>query len=291
MLNYLKAIPLLIYRNIKWLLIIITNNNGLTVRTPGGKIYLPLDKISPDIKESDLQKQLALDNIREVLATNEIKKVLSQGDNILEIGANIGYFVILEAKIIGKKGKIYALEPEKSNFQLLKKNVRLNHLEDRVKTERLAIGDKVRKEKLYTAVSCNLHTLECANKNNGADFQIIDTTTIDEYIKDKRIDYIRMDIEGWEYRAIKGMEKTLRKGRPLKMFIEIHPHIMGTGRTIKMLRKLKESGLKATKVISHDTYIRRLLNQSSAQKITINQLIKIIKSEKPHAYEVFFERG
>ncbi len=291
MVKYLKLFFILLARNIKWLAIILFNKNGKVVKIPGGKIYLPLRNVKLDIKESNLQKQLALDGIREVLATKEIKKILKKDDNILEIGANIGYFVILEAEIIGPKGIIYAIEPEKNNINLLKRNIKINKLESQVKIERMAISNKIGQDKLYTSKNCNLHSLE-KNVEAKTEPQKIKTTTIDKYIEDKKIDYVRMDIEGYEYKAIEGMKKLLANKQPVKMFIEIHPHIMGKNKTISMLKTLKKSGFETKKAISHDTYLRRILGQAYSKKISIDELISIInKEEKLHAYEVFFQRS
>jgi len=290
MLKFLKLFFIIIIRNLRWLITILVSKDGKIVKTTGGKIYLPLKNVSLDLKESNLQKQLALDGIREVLATKEIKKILNKNDNILEIGANIGYFVILEASIIGKGGKIYAIEPEKNNIKLLKKNIKINKLGNQVEVERLAISDREGKDKLHTSKNCNLHSLE-KEIETGTKFQDIKTTTIDKYIINKRIDYIRMDIEGYEYKAIKGMEKLLSTNKPLKMFIEIHPHIMGREKTIEMLKTLEKSGFNTKKVISHDTYLRRLLGQAYSKNISIKKLVSIIKNEeKLHAYEIFFQR-
>ena len=45
---------------------------------------------------------------------------------VLDIGANIGYYVLIERNLIGKKGKIVAVEPVDENIELLKKNLELN---------------------------------------------------------------------------------------------------------------------------------------------------------------------
>jgi len=105
------------------------------------------------------------------------------------------------------------------------------------------------------------------------------------------VDFIRMDIEGYEYQAIEGMKKVLASNQPLKLFIELHPHLAGRQRIIKLLNILRDYRFEITKTISHDTFIRKILGQAKSEKMTIGQLINRIKIDKnPHAFEVFFSR-
>ncbi len=65
---------------------------------------------------------------------------LKEGDVVLDIGANIGYYVLLEYQLIGKSGRIYAIEPVYNNFELLQKNLRLNNLKN-VSAFQFAFGE------------------------------------------------------------------------------------------------------------------------------------------------------
>ena len=67
---------------------------------------------------------------KEKLTTQLFKEVVKGGYTVLDIGANIGYFTLLAARLVGKKGKVYAFEPEPRNYSMLLRNVTLNEYEN-----------------------------------------------------------------------------------------------------------------------------------------------------------------
>ena len=54
------------------------------------------------------------------------QKYVKKGDNVLDVGANIGYFTLMLAKLVGPTGKVFAFEPDPRNISLLKKNIETN---------------------------------------------------------------------------------------------------------------------------------------------------------------------
>ena len=69
---------------------------------------------------------LSINGIHEPFTTEIIKKEIKKDDIILDLGANIGYYTLIFAKLVGKKGRVFAFEPEPTNFTLLKKNIEIN---------------------------------------------------------------------------------------------------------------------------------------------------------------------
>lgn len=63
----------------------------------------------------------------EEFETEIFKKEIKKGDTVLDLGAHIGYYTLLAAKLVGEKGKVFAFEPEPTNFALLKKNIKINN--------------------------------------------------------------------------------------------------------------------------------------------------------------------
>jgi FkbM family methyltransferase len=174
-------------------------------------------------RKGAIHEDLYLHKKREPLCTDYLMRsgIIKKGDVVLDIGANIGYYVLAEAKIVGETGKVYAVEPVASNFKLLQKNVKLNNLTN-VSAFQYAIGDKNTTSEIFVSNSSNL----CAvNKDAvGGDIvsvQPIHMMTIDEFVKGKKAPkLIRMDVEGFEYEILKGMGSTL-KGE-VKILMELH---------------------------------------------------------------------
>lgn len=193
-----------------------------------------------DLRDRGICRGLLLNGIREPRSTLQIKKELRNGMNILEIGANIGYYVLLESKHIGS-GKIYALEPDPRNLNLLTINVYLNNLQDQVKIYPYATGNSNKKIDFYFSDCYNLSGM-VSKTNKRIKVKMI---RIDDFFYKKEINFLRMDVEGYEFKILKGAKELLKKSIE-GMFIEIHPRYlreMGTN-VRNLLSWLYELGFK-----------------------------------------------
>jgi FkbM family methyltransferase len=206
----------------------------------GSRMYL-------DIRDKGVSRELALMSIREALFTQELQGALKEGDCVVGIGANIGYYSLMEARLVGPRGKVYAIEPVPHNMQLLEDSIRLNNYGN-IETFRLAIGRSNGISTLYLSDHPNWCSLYPPRKIIG---QInIEVASLDSFLKDRRRpDLIRMDVEGYEYEILMGMRGLLESNIPLKLFIEFHPHIMGPQRAAAFLSTLKEHRFQLKKVI------------------------------------------
>ncbi len=74
-----------------------------------------------DLVNEGISRVLAIYGIREADHTQIMKRELKSGMAVLDIGSNIGYYPLLEASLVGTKGKVYAIEPDPRNIELLKK--------------------------------------------------------------------------------------------------------------------------------------------------------------------------
>lgn len=149
--------------------------------------------------------------------------LLKSGDIILDAGANVGYYSMLAAKRILPDGKVYSFEPVSSTFKALKKNIELNGFKN-VTPVNSGVSDSKGKLKIYVADITNTGTSSLALQGNFSGItEEADIITLDEFVvenKIDKIDLIKIDVEGCEYNALKGMEKLIRKEKPL-MLIEI----------------------------------------------------------------------
>jgi len=147
-----------------------------------------------------------------------LESIAEEGMNVIDIGANIGVTTVAVAKRIGRKGKLYSFEPVPEYFNILKKNISSNRLEN-VKVCELAVTDQVGRAYFYQkGLSSGIVFEEGARKFDGS------TTTVDRFLSEEkieRIDLINMDCEGSELLVLKGAKETLRKNK-VKIFCEIH---------------------------------------------------------------------
>jgi len=172
---------------------------------------------------------------REVEATKTLMEHLKPGQTILELGANIGYYALLESKKIGPTGRIYALEPAPDNLALLQKNIELNGVGEYVTAEHGAVGDETKTATLHLVDKSNLH---CINEDaelkpdlNFVGKVDVPMFRVDDYLEQrgidpKSVDVLRMDIEGFEVEAFAGMPNLFNQDGELLIFVEIHPELI-----------------------------------------------------------------
>ena len=149
-----------------------------------------------------------------------------------DIGANIGYFTCLLAKLVGEDGKVFAFEPDPRNLKLLKRNIQENDYKNVIIIDKAA-SDVNGPCTLYSAQKkFGANRIFESKKTQTQDFIPIKSETIclDDYFKKqdllKKIDFIKIDIEGSEFRAFNGMKKILELNNNLKIFTEIAPSLL-----------------------------------------------------------------
>ena len=187
------------------------------------------------------------------LGTYEIpvQEVLSQylkpGSVFYDIGANVGFFTILGAKIVNPEGKVYAFEPEAKNVATLRRNVEQNNF-DNVTIIGKAVSKTTGAEKLWLTEYCGSHTLtpenpelarKCTNvkalSSIGSSQQpesvpsflkvkecvTVDTVAIDDLLQQQEIEpptLVKIDVEGAEIDVLQGMSQTLEKYQPIVIY-------------------------------------------------------------------------
>ena len=179
-----------------------------------------------NFEEKGLSNHLMIHREREISETETVKRIVKPGMCILEIGANVGYYTILMGKLVGATGKIYAYEPYPPSVDILTRNVKLNNLTDVVQIHNLAVSSKNSIQKLYLGSASNVHSLiNYKTGNNEADYIEIKTRDIREILvnTDRKIDLIRMDIEGHERELFNRLSKDIEAFLPTRIFFEVHP--------------------------------------------------------------------
>ena len=137
----------------------------------------------------------------------------------------VGYYALIEARLIGEDGHIYAIEPALGNIALLRKNIEANHFEKRFSISRYLIGDHDGLGKLRISALSNRHSVSDDGKGQSVEVPMITLDTFMErnHLEPKDVQFLRMDIEGYEVMAFQGMKKLMSSNTPLKIFIEFHP--------------------------------------------------------------------
>ena len=180
----------------------------------GRKMHLdPHDSLRLSIKEYSPFHQKLMDN------------EIEEGDVVLDLGANIGFWTLFFAQKVGKQGKVFAFEPEPSNVELLKKNVLINNY-DNVIIEQKAVSNKTEKLKLFLSYETTDHRIY--DPSGDRDFVEIDSIRLDDYFTNfpTEINFIKSNIQGADFSAIQGLSEVIKKSKKIKMAIEYYPELL-----------------------------------------------------------------
>jgi len=154
--------------------------------------------------------------------TKLVKNIVKKGDNILVLGANIGYWTCLFAELVGDTGRVFAFEPSPYNFQLLKKNVEMNYYRN-VTLEQKAVADNNYKTLLYLSDSTMDNRIYDPHLNRKS--IEVEVVKLDDYFEnlDVSIDFVKSNIQGADLAAIQGMSELLKKSKNVKLIVEFTP--------------------------------------------------------------------
>ena len=192
-----------------------------------------------------------LSNLYEIYCKERDEKIkwkLPINPIIVDVGSHIGIYSIRKA-IEYPSGLIYSIEPEKKNFEMLKRNIKLNNLKNVIPIN-IALFDREGHMKLYLDnFGSGQHTLIKKAKRS---YKLVKVTTLKNLvrkIKPPSIDLIKIDTEGAEYPIILGGVSILRKFKPF-LIIETHPW-NDKNCDKKILKLLKRLGY-AAKLVKYD---------------------------------------
>lgn len=149
--------------------------------------------------------------------------LVREGHTVVDIGANIGIYTLLAARLVGPAGKVYAFEPEPGNFELLKRNVAANDYKNAVLVNK-AVADNTALARLaLTAQGSGGHSL--SNFRGAAAFEAVETVSLDDYFggSGQRIDILKIDVEGGEMSIFSGMRRVLAANPDLTILTEFFP--------------------------------------------------------------------
>jgi len=159
--------------------------------------------------------------IYERYETSLITELVQPGMNVLDVGANVGYYTALLARQVGPTGSVTAFEPEPGNYSILCRTVEANKF-DNVHTLRGAVASASGESLLYLSLQNQGDHRLYATKGRGS--ITVPIITIDTYLTpETQLDFVKMDIQGSEGLALRGMRDTLRRSPNVRILTEFWP--------------------------------------------------------------------
>jgi FkbM family methyltransferase len=147
-----------------------------------------------------------------------------EGDIVIDIGAHIGRYSIVSSKLVGKTGRVVAIEADVDTFQILKRNTALNNLTNVLPLNIAVFSTKTRIKLYEQSASAKYNSLLLSRAKQTEKYAEINADTLDSILELNRIDqanWIKIDVEGAEFEVLKGATKTLSSG-DIALLVEIH---------------------------------------------------------------------
>lgn len=194
-------------------------------------------------------------------AKERLYSLVNKSDIVIDVGANIGETTLNFAKLVGSNGVVYSFEPDPINYKTLEYNLSLNHFRN-ITLNKLGLGNQNGTYKIQTFDNNNKGMNRIINNTSPAkNYRQIIVTTLNEYVKSnniKKVDLIKIDVEGFELNVLKGSSEVLQRFSP-KLFIELDDS------------NLKEQGSSAKELIKLlSDYNYTIVNAENNNIVTIN---------------------
>lgn len=200
--------------------------------------------ILPFNNDGDLQEVYYHLHGRELCPTEGLpfSVYIKNGDRVIDVGANIGIFAAMLSRLAGPEGKVFCFEPSKRTFEKLKTVKALNRL-DNLELFNLGCGASSGEEVMYMASrSSGDSTLVPENRDkSGLRSEKIKLVTLDGFFagRQERIDFIKIDTEGFDFEVLKGASGIIDAFKPA-IYIELSRDFLSSSR--KSMEFLKTHG-------------------------------------------------
>jgi FkbM family methyltransferase len=217
----------------------------------------------------------------EVGTTKLFFKLVKSGMNVVDIGAHIGYYTVLASRLVGENGKVWAFEPEPRNFSELQKNVCLNN-DNNVVYFKSAVGDTFKTSSLFYSTKWSGECSLVDIKQRPKDSISVEVVSLDEALKDRKIDVIKMDVDGGEIMVLDGARKLIEQSPNLVMFAECWKYgLEGANHTLgDYWNKLKGLFKYIYQIDEHNGSVKLLTLEKLTDILTKVDGINILCSKK-----------
>jgi FkbM family methyltransferase len=210
-------------------------------RYPSGPVYLGDyqalvatrwgAKLVVDTRDYLLAPWLLLDGLWESHVTGWMQSTLAPGAVFVDVGANIGYFTLLGAQLVGKRGRVVAVEAHPDLAELLRRNVVMNGGGDVITVSACAAWSQPARlrfhQRVHYAANSSVGSFGPEGLARLDDTELVvdvEAIRLDDLLEGlPRVDVIKVDVEGAEVRAFTGLERTLNLNSSLTVMFEWSP--------------------------------------------------------------------
>jgi len=244
-----------------------------------------------DLSRTSAQKLLYLEGERFIEERHVLRTLMRPGMTVVDVGANIGYYMLLAEQCVGPSGKIICIEPSVENLPELRRNVQENGLTNVTLIE-VALGAEDGEVGLKAGINSGVADASQAP-------YVVPVRRLDA-IMTERIDFLKIDVEGYEGQVIAGAGRLIEAHRPT-LFLELHPHLIGRfGHSIDGIIEAIAPHYSKVTYLARSTHSESFVGKLMSRYFSCNVLRPVTDSQEfraamgldidMHAFWVVFQR-
>ena len=168
-----------------------------------------------------------------------LRKVLFPGAVVVDAGANIGIYSRFLSRCVGPTGTVHSFEPSPENFRRLHAMTRKL---SNVRASQVAVGARSGSSELYISDNLNVDHRTYSAEGNSRRSIPTEMVALDDYFKaGERVDLVKIDVQGYEFHALRGAKRVLQENLEIKLLLEFWPYALeqagaGWEELVEMLR-------------------------------------------------------
>ena len=243
-------------------------------------------KIAISPEDEDISRQILANRwyVDEKFETTVFSSRIRPGMKVLDIGGNIGFYAMLARSIVGKNGHVVTFEPFPASASLIRSSIQANNYTNLQLVE-AAVSDREGEAELF--LSPDLWTehslLELWDgTSKGQETVRVPLVTVDQALERLghgwEVDFIKMDIEGAESRALPGMHKVLLHSPNLALMTEFWPNgFLQAGSSPEwFLKRLRDLGFTLHHINSET---------EAVEPTTVEDLLELTRANSKRNFE------
>src|SRR5262245_5563942 len=176
-----------------------------------------------------------------------LERVLEPGMTFVDVGAHIGVHTLAAARRVGSAGHVFAFEPTPATHVQLQRSLKLNALDSVVTARQAAVGSRNTKQPLHLSAICGHNSLYPLSRDETGIVEVDVVRLDDELPPRRRIDVVKIDVEGAELDVLSGMSRIVAENPGLLIVAEYGPsHLARVGAAPEVwLSAFRSSGFDA----------------------------------------------
>ena len=177
------------------------------------------------------------------------EELLQPGMAVMDIGAHVGYFSLISARLVGPQGKVIAFEPEPENHNLLIKNIESNGYSNISPIPKAVSSTSGTTQFFLSALDNGSHSIFLPGARGVIDSISVETTTVDDFLDAQgwpQVDLFKVDVEGAESEVLEGMTESVVKNPAANLVVEFCPYLIRRigGSPPDLLEKIRSLGFQ-----------------------------------------------